>query len=254
MEWLALVYVMRSDWTIAPNRVPSAYGSISPESPGKKQRPLSDASFFLAGCAIGAISSAAAKNHAPLCERLILPDRKPLSGKRSGWYTCSFPHVCSLRVPSADLLGRVRRCYCVPWRSRIVQLFAADGFHETLERAVGQVGEPFLVIDRGGVADLVMGPPTAASAVDLARLVAFVPACRLDQLGDSSFREAHGTRFACMAGAMANGIGSVEVVEAMGRQGMLAFSERRGCRSRLSSARSTGSTAARASGSRSAST
>ncbi len=105
----------------------------------------------------------------------------------------------------------------------MVQLFGADGFHETLERAVGQVGEPFLVIDRGGVADLVMGPPTAASAVDLARLVAFVPACRLNQLGDSSFREAHGTRFACMAGAMANGIGSVEVVEAMGRQGMLGI-------------------------------
>ncbi|MGZ3336187.1 MAG: PfaD family polyunsaturated fatty acid/polyketide biosynthesis protein [Isosphaeraceae bacterium] len=68
-----------------------------------------------------------------------------------------------------------------------------------------------------------MGPPAAASLEDLERLIAFVPACRLEQLGDPSFREAHGTRFACMAGAMANGIGSVEVVEAMGRRGMLGI-------------------------------
>ena len=88
---------------------------------------------------------------------------------------------------------------------------------------MGEVAEPFLVVDRGGVADLIVGPPAAASALDLERLIAFVPACRLEQLGDPSFREAHGTRFACMAGAMANGIGSVEVVEAMGRRGMLGI-------------------------------
>ena len=104
-----------------------------------------------------------------------------------------------------------------------MELLSTDGFHETLERAIGDVAEPFLVVDRGGVAGLIMGPPAAASLEDLERLIAFVPACRLEQLGDPSFREAHGTRFACMAGAMANGIGSVEVVEAMGRRGMLGI-------------------------------
>jgi PfaD family protein len=105
----------------------------------------------------------------------------------------------------------------------MVNSLAADSFHQKLERVIGEVSKPFLVIDRRGVPDLVMGPPFAGSAIDLEGLVAFVPACRLDQLGDSTFREAHGTRFALMAGAMANGIGSVEVVEAMGTRGMLGI-------------------------------
>ena len=52
---------------------------------------------------------------------------------------------------------------------------------------------------------------------------AFVPACRLEDLGDASFRTDHRLRYAYVAGAMANGIGSVEVVEAMSRAGMLGF-------------------------------
>ncbi len=52
---------------------------------------------------------------------------------------------------------------------------------------------------------------------------AFVPACRLEDLGDASFRADHRLRYAYVAGAMANGIGSVEVVEAMSRAGMLGF-------------------------------
>ncbi len=102
-------------------------------------------------------------------------------------------------------------------------LFSTVGFPETLERALGEVADPFLVVDRGGTADLIIGPPGAASSLDLDRLVAFVPACRLDQLGDPCFSDTHGTRFACMAGAMANGIASVELVEAMGRGGMLGI-------------------------------
>ncbi len=51
----------------------------------------------------------------------------------------------------------------------------------------------------------------------------FVPACRLEDLGDASFRTDHRLRYAYVAGAMANGIGSVEIVEAMSRAGMLGF-------------------------------
>jgi PfaD family protein len=53
--------------------------------------------------------------------------------------------------------------------------------------------------------------------------VAFVPACRPQDLGDASFRSDHRLRYAYLAGAMANGIGSAEVVEAMARAGMLGF-------------------------------
>ncbi len=42
-------------------------------------------------------------------------------------------------------------------------------------------------------------------------------------LGDPSFRRDHGLRYAWVAGAMANGIASVELTEAMARAGMLGF-------------------------------
>ncbi|MBI3552646.1 MAG: PfaD family polyunsaturated fatty acid/polyketide biosynthesis protein [Elusimicrobia bacterium] len=46
---------------------------------------------------------------------------------------------------------------------------------------------------------------------------------RPEDLGDPAFLAAHGLKYAYAAGAMANGIGSVEIVEAMGRAGMLGF-------------------------------
>ena len=54
-------------------------------------------------------------------------------------------------------------------------------------------------------------------------VAARVPACHLEDLGDASFRSDHGLRYALMSGAMANGIGSVEIVEAMGRKGLLGI-------------------------------
>ena len=46
---------------------------------------------------------------------------------------------------------------------------------------------------------------------------------RPENLGDSSFRADHRLRYAYVAGAMANGIASTQLVEAMGRAGMLGF-------------------------------
>ena len=45
----------------------------------------------------------------------------------------------------------------------------------------------------------------------------------LASLGDAGFKRDHGLRYAYVAGAMANGIASVELVEAMARGGMLGF-------------------------------
>ncbi|PTY01056.1 2-nitropropane dioxygenase [Verrucomicrobia bacterium LW23] len=42
-------------------------------------------------------------------------------------------------------------------------------------------------------------------------------------LGDAGFREAYGLRYAYVAGEMANGIASAEIVEAMGNAGMIGF-------------------------------
>ncbi len=52
---------------------------------------------------------------------------------------------------------------------------------------------------------------------------AFVPPVCPEQLGDASFRADHGLRYAYLAGAMANGIGSSDIVAAMARAGMLGF-------------------------------
>ncbi len=49
----------------------------------------------------------------------------------------------------------------------------------------------------------------------------FVPGMDLKNWGDSSFALAHGLRFSYMAGSMAHGISSVELVKAMAREGML---------------------------------
>ncbi len=54
-------------------------------------------------------------------------------------------------------------------------------------------------------------------------LLGVVPALSPTELGARSFREAHGLRFACTAGAMAGGIASVDLVAAMARAGMLGF-------------------------------
>jgi PfaD family protein len=53
-------------------------------------------------------------------------------------------------------------------------------------------------------------------------LLGTLPPLRPEQLGDSAFRAAHGVRYAYMAGAMANGIASEELVIALGQAGILA--------------------------------
>jgi len=50
-----------------------------------------------------------------------------------------------------------------------------------------------------------------------------IPALSPDRLGSATFREAHRVRHAYIAGAMAGGIASPELVEAMGRGGYIGF-------------------------------
>ncbi len=86
-----------------------------------------------------------------------------------------------------------------------------------LPEAVRAIASPFSLSEHDGRWTLSDGPAPAAGRT------AFAPACRLEDLGDASFRNDHHLRYAYVAGAMANGIGSVEVVEAMSRAGMLGF-------------------------------
>ncbi|MCB9630003.1 MAG: PfaD family polyunsaturated fatty acid/polyketide biosynthesis protein [Sandaracinaceae bacterium] len=54
-------------------------------------------------------------------------------------------------------------------------------------------------------------------------LLGSLPALYPEWLGDRGFNEVHGTRFAYIAGAMANGIATTELVIAMAENGMLGF-------------------------------
>ncbi len=54
-------------------------------------------------------------------------------------------------------------------------------------------------------------------------LLASLPPLFPEWLGDRSFNETHGTRFSYIAGAMANGIATTDIVIAMARAGMLGF-------------------------------
>jgi PfaD family protein len=83
------------------------------------------------------------------------------------------------------------------------------------------LSQPF-EIGEHGITSCENGHITAAVADGDGHLIR-VPAYRLEDLGDASFCTDHGLRYAYVAGAMANGIGSAEVVESMARAGMLAF-------------------------------
>lgn len=54
-------------------------------------------------------------------------------------------------------------------------------------------------------------------------LLATLPGLYPEWLGDRSFNETHGVRFPYVAGAMANGIATTDIVIEMGRAGMLGF-------------------------------
>jgi PfaD family protein len=54
-------------------------------------------------------------------------------------------------------------------------------------------------------------------------VAAYLPPMPLGSLGDPGFQADHGLRFPYVAGAMANGIASEQLVEAMSRAGMLGF-------------------------------
>ena len=99
---------------------------------------------------------------------------------------------------------------------------------EALTRAIHHVAAPVRLVDvdgelgvaNGGTATLTSGRVSTQGAH---RLVGYAPALRPEQLGDHGFLASHGLTYPYVAGAMANGVGSEEIVEAMARAGMVGF-------------------------------
>jgi PfaD family protein len=90
--------------------------------------------------------------------------------------------------------------------------------------AIGTLREPVVVVTRPGGPAIAKGGFVSlgtASNKETLPVAAYLPPLPAQQLGDPEFLREHNVRFAYMTGAMANGIASVEIVEAMGKAGML---------------------------------
>ncbi len=90
-----------------------------------------------------------------------------------------------------------------------------------IREALLQVNRPIYVTDEDGELAVSYDEPCQRS--DGYPLKAFVPALRPQDLGDPAFKKAHHLRYAYVAGAMAKGIASVEMVEDLARIGALGF-------------------------------
>jgi PfaD family protein len=95
---------------------------------------------------------------------------------------------------------------------------------EAFRAAIGDLRATVVVIQTpGGLAVAPGGRVTLGAGRQAGRdpVAAILPPLPAERLGDPAFLQEHGVRFAYMTGAMANGIGSVEIGEAMSRAGML---------------------------------
>ncbi|MGO3071600.1 MAG: PfaD family polyunsaturated fatty acid/polyketide biosynthesis protein [Brevibacterium linens] len=88
---------------------------------------------------------------------------------------------------------------------------------EDMSRALAKLTEPVHVCRTSGGVSVTTDPPTDDNS-----LLAAIAPLTTERLGSSSFRRRHGVRHAYMAGSMANGIASVDLVTAMARGGYLA--------------------------------
>ncbi|HVP21912.1 MAG TPA: PfaD family polyunsaturated fatty acid/polyketide biosynthesis protein [Anaerolineaceae bacterium] len=91
-----------------------------------------------------------------------------------------------------------------------------------VQQALNALTKPVFVVGERGTAGVTnegeLKPSNGQAGLEM---WAFAPAVRLEQLGDPGFNHTYGARYAYMAGAMANGIASVELVVALGKAGML---------------------------------
>jgi len=91
-----------------------------------------------------------------------------------------------------------------------------------LRPILGDLRVPVVFVRSARGIEVAVGGQGTLSADGLP-VAAYLPSIELSALGDSGFVADHGLQFPYVSGAMANGIGSVEVVQAMSQAGMLGF-------------------------------
>jgi len=97
----------------------------------------------------------------------------------------------------------------------------------TLPEALRRIREPVGLVTHDGADGVVAGGTvafgTGPSPPGALPVVGYAPSCPVEHLGDAGFCGDHGLRYAYLGGSMANGISSTDLVEALGRAGMLGF-------------------------------
>ncbi len=100
---------------------------------------------------------------------------------------------------------------------------------EAFKEALFSVRKPFSVVEKDGMPAIAVGGTALLGAAEekpprrALPLYAHIPACPPESLGDMEFCRSHSLRFPYCAGSMAQGISSVELVEALCSAGVLAF-------------------------------
>jgi PfaD family protein len=93
-----------------------------------------------------------------------------------------------------------------------------------ISHAIQRLDQPLFVVDSEGQPVVATGGEASVGENgDGAALFGCISPCPIESLGDAGFLADYGVRYPYVAGSMANGIASVELVEAMARRGMLAF-------------------------------
>ena len=109
-------------------------------------------------------------------------------------------------------------------RTIVPREFTSLGDDTAVVRALGDIHRLLIFVQRPDGCQLLAGTGGAADLATVHEPVtAFVPACPLERLGSTPFLTDHRLRYAYVAGAMANGIASVRLVEAIAQSGMLGF-------------------------------
>ncbi|RNG34172.1 PfaD family polyunsaturated fatty acid/polyketide biosynthesis protein [Streptomyces botrytidirepellens] len=92
------------------------------------------------------------------------------------------------------------------------------GDPDSVRAALSTLDQPLFVVR----CDTGIAVTNDAAQARTAQVLAAVPPCRPESLGDDEFRHDHGVRLAYQAGAMANGISSARMVVSLARSGVLA--------------------------------
>ena len=100
--------------------------------------------------------------------------------------------------------------------------------NDAVKKAISRVAEPVFLLDVGGRLAVGMGGIITIGNLTEANpgaysLCAYSPPLPPENLGDPYFKKRHNLRYAYIAGAMANGITSVRMVQETGRAQMLGF-------------------------------